>query len=207
MKSLVLLGDSLVARKHQDGVDALIPRITKAFPTAEVVSYAVGGANSRQALEATRSISLPSDSLVIISLGMNDAAPWKQVPMQEFVGNYEQLIKLCSGHMLVLITPNPVNTTKQQSPGRDNAIIKQYDEAVRALANEHNAKVVDLFQIIGEAMRISDCHVEDGVHLNDAGYALFFDALSPLIQHRARFHYSQKSPSADEPRSIRHTAD
>lgn len=184
MKSIVFLGDSILARKHQDGVIALAPRVKNAFPAVTVISYAAGGATSQQCLARLGDVTVPSNSLVIISLGMNDAAPWKQISLEEFLKNYELLLAKLTSCTLVLVAPYPVDVDKQIPPGRDNETLRSYAQEVSVLAQQHKVAVIDLFRVIGgAAAEGEDLHVSDGVHLNDRGYSLFFDQLKPHIKH------------------------
>ena len=71
---IVLLGDSHLARVRRD--------LTLVGP--DVCNAAQGGASTRDLVaQATRAAIHHSD-LVVLSVGTNDGAPWKQVPVPAF---------------------------------------------------------------------------------------------------------------------------
>lgn len=181
MKNIVLLGDSILARTYQDDSKALIPRLREYFSNINITSYAVSGANSMQTLEQLKSLSIPQDSVFMISLGMNDAAPWKQIKLNDFISNYQQILHLLSGHPIVLLTPYPVDIHKQVPPGRDNHLLWVYSDKIMMLAREHGLVGLDIYSLIEKASNGKDLYVSDGVHLNDHGYKILFNSIEHIL--------------------------
>ena len=181
MKKIILVGDSVVARTDQDGATALIPRISEQFPETELVVLAVGGASSKATLENIKNHAFTKDDLVIVSLGLNDAAPWKQIPVEQFKLNYTALLESIGHTNVVLIAPNPVDTQKQTPPGRDNVILHEYVKVIQGLASKYEMRCINLFEIIRSYEDGADLYVEDGVHLSTAGYDLLYDQLKTYL--------------------------
>jgi lysophospholipase L1-like esterase len=184
MKELVLLGDSHLSRHTEDAGEVLAPKFSANFPEIHIVNLAKGGVNSNYALDVLPKSQLPESFISIVLFGTNDAAPWKQVPINIFTENYRKLITYlknngCSD--LILVTPPPVNIQKQIPPGRSNEVLQNYSEAVKQLAAEYQTKCLDLFSILIDAMKTSDVHFQDGVHLNSQGYDIFFKEIQRLI--------------------------
>lgn len=50
----------------------------------DVTNAAVGGASTRDLAGQAGGAAIESDDVVVVSVGSNDAAPWKQVPLEEF---------------------------------------------------------------------------------------------------------------------------
>lgn len=71
---IVLLGDSHLARIRRD-LPALGP---------DVCNAAVGGASALDLLAQAATASVGEDDVAVVSVGTNDAAPWKQVPVLTF---------------------------------------------------------------------------------------------------------------------------
>lgn len=86
----------------------------------------------------------------------------------------DQYMKLCADLRatgervrLVLVTPHPYETA--DSADR-NAALAPYAEAIRDVAREQAAGLVDLFAAWPPAASDSRARTENGVHLSDAGY-------------------------------------
>ena len=175
----VLLGDS-----HLTGAASRWPT-TKLPPRLradghEVIELAFGGLDSRAALE--RYAAVP-EGTVVVSLGTNDAAPWKQVPLDEFEANYARLLGRLDGAALVVIPPGPVCETRQQ--GRSNTEVRRYTDAAARVGRAAGGVPVPLFERLSALMDAGgDVHVADGVHLNDAAY----DVLHDLVTGAAGAH-------------------
>lgn len=171
MHKIVLVGDSVLARVNQDGAVALRPRLEAAFPERALDVLAVGGASSETTIANIAGYTFDAHDLVVISLGLNDAAPWKQIPLEQFIANYKTILETIGHKNIVLLAPTFVDTVKQGQPGRDNATINQYAQGVRDLADSYELQFVDGFEIIRSHQK-DELHVADGVHLNTAGYDL-----------------------------------
>jgi hypothetical protein len=74
---LVLLGDSHLARVRRD-----LHRLRGGGSTeVEIVNAAVGGAFVSDLAEQALEVGLQPGDRVAVSVGTNDAAPWKQIPL------------------------------------------------------------------------------------------------------------------------------
>ncbi|HSX04902.1 MAG TPA: GDSL-type esterase/lipase family protein [Candidatus Saccharimonadales bacterium] len=182
MHAIIFVGDSILTRESQDNVAGLAPRLRLRFRDIEVRIIAAAGSNSSQTLASLAGRVLPDDSLVIVSVGMNDAAPWKSVPIKEFKENYTRILDILGGRLVILVTPYPVHTGKQRQPGRNNEVIERYAQVIQELARTHNVAYIDMYSIVYSTMHTADLHVSDGVHLNDTGYGLLTEAVSPLVE-------------------------
>ncbi len=182
--NILLLGDSHLSRNSGDAGESLILLFKKSFPDTIIQNLAKGGADTRygKSILSQHHIILPTLALVLF--GTNDAASWKQVPLQEFSENYADIIsKLKSDNVssIILITPPPVNQKKQTPPGRSDTDIHQYAQEVINLANKYQLDCLDLYSLLKSVMIKEDIHYRDGVHLNERGYIIFFNALCDLI--------------------------
>jgi lysophospholipase L1-like esterase len=74
---VVLLGDSHLARVRHD-----LHRIGD-----DVVNVAVGGALSDVLVAQASSAGITDDDIVVLSIGTNDAAPWKGLTLEAFTAN------------------------------------------------------------------------------------------------------------------------
>ncbi len=132
-------------------------------------TLAVGGLDTRTAV-VSRSIAAPAD-WTVFCFGANDAAPWKQVPLDEFERNYETLLRRANSDATLVLGPAPVADSWR--PGaRTSAAIARYATTAATVAQRCGAAFIALGGVLGP-----DDLADDGVHLNDRGY----DTLERLV--------------------------
>lgn len=168
---VALCGDSHLTPTSRWNTLKLGPRLQRLG--VHVFDLAVGGLNSRAAV--ARYVP-PIEGTVILSLGGNDAAPWKQVSLDEFRENCAILARRFAPTGLVFVTPAPVREDRQI--GRTNERIAEYATVIEEVAIDAQACVVSLFSALARRMANGDdVHAPDGVHLNNSAY----DELEALI--------------------------
>lgn len=163
----VLLGDSHLARVRRD-LHQIAP--------GEIFNAAVGGATSRdlkaQALEADIR---PSDD-VVVSIGTNDAAPWKQVPLTEYEQRLRELLDNLWPDRIVLVTTPGVNESRLSGPGgRTNMVLATYAATAATVCSEAGAAVLDAAHVISSLATAA--FADDGVHLSGEGYRRLLPAI------------------------------
>lgn len=154
--------------------------------------------------------------IVIIQFGINDSAMdvWKtppaaecRVPLNAYTANLRDLVRQCqeAGARVVLMTPNPIRWTpglikqygkppyQPEDPDGFNVFLRSYAQAVRSVADERNAGLVDVFAVIDKKGNADDLLL-DGMHPNEHGHRLVADLL--------KGHLS-KNPFVSPPASTR----
>jgi lysophospholipase L1-like esterase len=160
--SVALLGDSQLTDTARRPVTKLGPRLRRRG--YDVATLAVDGLDTRQALRNTEPVR-PTD-WAVYCFGANDAAPWKQVPPDEFVANYEAILRRTPARRSLVLGPAPVAET--DVPGtRRNQATAQYSELARLVADRCGAVFIALLDVLGPENLAAD-----GVHLNDHAYAV-----------------------------------
>lgn len=157
---VVLVGDShLTDTSPRRQVTKLGPRLRRTG--LDLVSVAVGGANSRDLLRQQ----IPDEAdWVVCSVGINDAAPWKCVPLDEFAANCDRFIADTQPTRRLVLGPGPV--AERNAPGeRTNAVVAAYAAVLERVASSNSARFVSMVDLLDD----NDL-AEDGVHLNDSGY-------------------------------------
>lgn len=121
---VVLVGDShLTETSPRRAVSKLPPRLRRFG--LDVVSVAVGGANSRDALHPP----IPEDSdWAIYSVGVNDAARWKSVCLEEFKANCDRILSVSGARQQLVLGPGPV-IERHENPLEANTIQQVYQDA------------------------------------------------------------------------------
>lgn len=173
MPDLVLLGDSHLARVRKARLRAL-----EQATGLRVVNLAVGGATAPDLAVQVSEVRDPG--VVAISVGTNDAAPWKQVPHVEFERALGAAVAALDGVALVHLGSPGVDEVRLPGPGdRTNARIATYDDTARRTVTGAGGASVDLRAALlatGE-----DCFELDGVHLDHRGYRVLLDELARTV--------------------------
>ena len=171
----------------------------------EVINAGVPGNTTAQALRRLETDVLQKrPDTVVVLFGINDAAVdvWKNPPATQPrtpLATYRENLKACVallktvGARVVLMTPNPLcwsETTRKlygkppyapEDPDGFNVLLREYAEAVREVAREENAGLVDVFEVFksqpalktGNASRL----LPDGMHPNSEGQRVIAEAL------------------------------
>jgi lysophospholipase L1-like esterase len=160
MPRVALIGDSHLTDTSPRAVVKLGPRLRRLG--YDVLTLARGGLDSRQALLDPPAIGV---GWAIYSFGTNDAAPWKQIPPDEFAENYATLLaRTTATAQLVLGLPPVVES--ERAGGRTNALVREYTQIASRTAREYGAT----FLALSDHLDAADL-ADDGVHLNDNGYS------------------------------------
>ena len=177
---IVLLGDS-----HLDRVRRDLPRLAPG-PADEVVNAAVGGSFAFELVEQARGVHLRPEDAVVVSVGTNDAAPWKTVPPYEFDAHLRALLDLLTEvgtARLVYVTPPGVDEARLAGAGagdRTGAVVATYAAAGAALATQAGGRVVDALALL--APLGPRAFLDDGVHLTGAAYDLLLPAIADALR-------------------------
>ncbi len=167
---VVLLGDSHLARVRRD-----LGRLG-----SSVVNAAVGGASTRDLLPQAVGAAVTATDVLVVSVGSNDAAPWKAVPLSEFAALLDDFLASAPRAGLVLLTPPGVDEARLgRRRDRTNAVIIRYSDAARTAFAAVGATVVDgraLLAGLGPA-----AYDDDGLHLTGPAYDVVLPALAAAV--------------------------
>jgi lysophospholipase L1-like esterase len=166
----VFMGDSHLAR---------LRRALAGFPGG-VHNAAAGGASSRDLFGQALAVGVRESDSVVLSVGTNDAAPWKHVPVTEFV----RLVSMClASHSprgwVYVASPGVVEERLIGEGDRTNSVIDEYRWAAIGACDEAGVQVVRtdlLLEPLG-----SKAFAEDGVHLNGTGYRVLVPAIASVV--------------------------
>ncbi len=166
----VLLGDSHLARVRRD--------LTRIGPV--VINAAVGGSFAADLVPQARSAGVTTGDVVVVSVGTNDAAPWKAVRLETFERQIGQLLRQVPGADLVYVSPPGVDEVRlTRSPDRTNAVIAEYAACASALFEQAGARVLDAGQLLRPLG--TTAFAEDGVHLTGAAYDVLLPAIAEAV--------------------------
>jgi lysophospholipase L1-like esterase len=179
MKKLILLGDSLFAYLTKSSVQ----KLEELAGDIDVYNCATGGWDSNDVLRKAPYIAELKPDVVAISLGTNDASPWKKVEVDVYERNLSKIFKLFSDSKIVIFPPPPINEAKHpEDRKRTNEQVKRYYDAVLRAINGTNCVLLDSWGIFMPLQADGDdYHIEDGVHLNEMGTQLLITKLAAAI--------------------------
>lgn len=184
MTRVVLLGDSHLARLRRD-----LPGLGD----GEIVNAAEGGAVAADLVPQAARVGVGSADVAVVSVGTNDAAPWKQVPLDRTLDDVRRFLGRPPARRLVYLAPPGVDGARLTGEGdRTAEVVSGYAEAISALFAARHAVVVDTPTLLAPIG--SDAFADDGVHLSGRGYALVVPALRQAVAAAAR----RPDPDADE---------
>lgn len=159
---VVILGDSIVQR-------ATFPRTVCGRP---IVNAGISGSTTSSGLDAmlTKALGGKQAAVVVVSLGLNDAAT--PVSADLYRTNYLALLAtLKSMTSRVAITAvTHVEAGKSDSTRIDDRVIDNYNALLPTIAGDAGASLVVIPSMPAK-------YTTDGVHLNDAGYAIWTKAI------------------------------
>jgi len=204
---IVLLGESTTKARGPLRVfgQVLEEELPAHGVAATIINAGVGGESTPSARERfEREVIAAHPDVVTIYYGLNDAAVdiWNgksepRVTRTQFEENLRYFVRRAreAGIKPILLTPNPLAWTAQErelygKPPYDvhdveghNVVLKDYVAAVRALAEEENVPLADVYRIFAEyAKHHSYAQILlDGVHPNDFGHRLIADELLRII--------------------------
>lgn len=165
---VLLLGDSHLARLGPDDLVGLAARVTNA---------AVGGALATDLAGQLAAIDLGTHDAVVVSVGTNDAAPWQQVPLDDFG---RTLAASLPPLPLVYVAPPGVDEARtRRGVDRTVALLARWSAVGRAVVERAGGVVVEtpvLLAPLGSA-----AFVDDGLHLTRAAYDLLVPAIAEAL--------------------------
>jgi sialidase-1 len=212
---ILFFGDSTTALRPGAVEKVASVRVAEALQaigsSLSVGNMGVGGNTTRDALRRLdRDVLAHRPRVVVIHFGINDAAVdvWRKppateprVPLEEYRENLRTMAKAIedAGGKVIFVTPNPLRWTSKlrelygrapydpgSEEGFDAPVLEGYRSAMREVAAECSAPLVDLPKVWSEALAAKGGTVDDflldGMHPNDAGHSATAAALVPVVR-------------------------
>ncbi len=172
MPDVLLLGDSHLSRIRR----ARLRRLEAAVGD-RVLNAAVGGSSS---LDLADQLGGGSHAdVAMLSVGTNDAAPWKRVPLETYRRALVAVVPRVPAARVVYVgSPGVDERRLTRANDRTNARLREYVEAAADVVRGHGGEFFDSAELL--AGLDVDVFEDDGVHLNRAGYDHLLPALAAL---------------------------
>ncbi len=214
---IIMFGDSTTAPRGGVKVYAtLVEEMLQGIGSSLGVHNAgVGGNTTTDALRRLQADVLAhKPRVVIMQFGINDSAVdvWKKpptttprVPLERYLENFRAMIDAAQKQRakVIVMTTNPLRWTPrlrglygrppyhpESMDGFDVPFLAEYNNALRKLAKEMNARVVDVraaYPGFAEKHHVTiDALLTDGMHPGDLGHQLVAELLLPAIRDALR---------------------
>jgi lysophospholipase L1-like esterase len=178
---IVLLGDSHLARVRRD-LGRLRCDASRDCDTADarIHNAAVGGAFACDLTAQAAGVGIRSSDRVAVSVGTNDALPWKRVELEQTREHVREFLATVDPERLVYLTPFGVEESRLTGfPDGADATIGDHAAVIGQLFADAGAVLVDapsLLAPLGAA-----AFALDGMHLTGRGYDAVLPALSRAL--------------------------
>ena len=209
---VIAFGDSTTAPRNtiqEVYADRLVKALAKHRIPIEVINAGVGGNTTEHARRRfERDVLSRAPNLVVIQFGINDSAldVWKDPPataprvaVDRYRENLLHFVRTLKdrGVQVILMTPNPlrwVAKTKSlygkppydpDDPQGFDAPLSPYRTAVREVADQEGAPLIDVFQAFADYAKRTNRPVDDllldGMHPNDEGHRIVAELLAEQV--------------------------
>jgi lysophospholipase L1-like esterase len=176
VKTIVLFGDSMLGRFTKARIDRL-QRLCHGYT---VLNCAAGGFTSNDGVVRAAIVAKMQPDVVVLSFGANDSAPDRLVELAVFASNIGSIVAAFSGAAIFGFLPPSVVEIDGIGPrGRTNRVLAEYRGVLRTAVPPSHA--VDIDATLAPLIVAGTAVHEDGLHLNDAAYALAIAALAERI--------------------------
>src|SRR5579872_2901625 len=106
MKKLILFGDSLLANCSKRHVVQLEQLLEGQY---DVYNCAVGGWDTNDLIKKSPYISALAPDVLVLSIGTNDASPWKRVGLNVFKTNLAKVLDIFKDSRVIFLLPPPIH--------------------------------------------------------------------------------------------------
>ncbi|MBA3783183.1 SGNH/GDSL hydrolase family protein [Nocardioides sp. InS609-2] len=168
---VLLLGDSHLARIQPDDLTRI---------AAEVTNAAISGSFATDLADQVAGVAdLASYDVVVIGVGTNDAAPWKQVPIETSERALADAVVRLPQRIVYVASPGVDETRLKRVADRTNEVLADYSRVAADVVAAAGGSVVDTPAVL--ASLGSAAFVDDGVHLAPAAYELLIPAIAAAV--------------------------
>jgi lysophospholipase L1-like esterase len=162
-------------------------KLDKSFPDLKTANHGFGGSQLEDSVRYFERIVVPvKPTIIVLYAGDNDIASGKSAAavskdFREFIEKVEQQLPTCRRVIFVSIKPSIRRWTLAEKMQEANASIRKICESNTRL------EFVDIWppMLNSEGEPKAELFVEDGLHLSEAGYSVWSQALRPHLAEPA----------------------
>jgi lysophospholipase L1-like esterase len=148
------------------------------LPGRDIINFGVGGNTTHDLLDRLEEVIAAAPSTVVVEIGTNDFA-WR-LPVEEVVENIEAILAELREKL-----PDAKIVMQSILPRQPEYahIVRNVNEQLERYVPSISCSYVDLWPALADADGgLKPEFTTDGLHLTDAGYAAWFQALRPALE-------------------------
>ena len=176
---IVFIGDSITDLYHLDDYYADLDKAT--------YNRGIGGDTTQGVIDRLQvSLYGIAPSEIVLMIGTNDVN-WR-VSNDQIVKNYKYILddiktNLPEAKLFVMsIIPQNYDLTIQTYVDESNRKIRDINPKINELAVSHGYTYLDLYSlVVDDNTRLNQNYSDDGIHLNEAGFAVWTNLVKPLL--------------------------
>lgn len=158
-------------------------KLDSSFPDLPVANHGFGGSVLKDSVDYfDRLVTSAEPQIIVVYAGDNDVAAGKKPEtiaddFRKFLGLVHSKVPSCRKVIYISIKPSVKRWAMADTMQKTNRLIQDLCKA------DEQAEFLDIWPLMLNAngMPRPDLLAEDGLHLNEAGYAIWNDALRPLL--------------------------
>lgn len=168
---IVFLGDSITQYAEWDEL----------LSNSKAINRGIGSDTTNGVVSRLDQIVKISPSKVFLMVGINDLT--QGVSIQEIEKNYNVILtnlEKFKGINIYIQSVLPINTSMAANVVSDDKII-ELNKRIALLAENHNVKYIDIYNIFASNGQMPDEYTVDGVHLTGIAYTLWRDKIIQYV--------------------------
>ncbi len=194
MKKIVLFGDSIFNGFQADkkaspynaftsghNTDLITNSVQKRVGNkAKVINLSQNGITVIEGLDNVNKVPKDAD-IIVIELGVNDAAQWG-ISSKMYQDGLTTIIKKLGPERCIILgpsNPNPMN--RHINIFFDEIKLQQNNQAARDIAKKYDVPFIDWYKTIRNVKNPEEYYQIDGLHFTDKGYKLLVDTFMPAV--------------------------
>lgn len=185
---VVCFGDSLTARKEGYPKSMLTMMLNEKVKGPRYINSGISGNTTEAAkLRLKEDVLAYHPDVVTILFGSNDCSDTRNIPLDVFKKNMELFIKKIGSKKVILITPPPVDESKQSH--RKNAVLQQYVDCTCELAQQYDCTLIDFNDYVLQQENYEKLLIgksDDGLHFGEKLYDQLSDLIAAQLKIRVR---------------------
>jgi lysophospholipase L1-like esterase len=147
------------------------------LPDQHVINFGVGGNTTHDLLDRLDEVVSAAPATVVVEIGTNDFA-WR-IPLEEVASSIEEVLRTLREKL-----PEAKIVMQSILPRQPEYahVVRSVNEQIERFVPTVSCSYVDLWPALAdENGGLKAEFTTDGLHLTDAGYAAWFDALRPAL--------------------------
>lgn len=168
--------------------NSLIEHFNLAEEFTPIKNRGISGDHSGHLLERLPSLTKAKPKKLFIEIGINDILYWN-FGKDSLIKNYERLISFLKSlqpftavyiHSILPVAENNKLIPSYSFRNKDITLVNQ---TIKMMCQQHGITYIDLYPFFALHGEMNSQYSSDGIHLNDKGYALWANIITPYVDN------------------------